>query len=280
MALHEVNLWNVSSRPNSSLDVTSPYGGLVSGRIDLPASSRTAKGFKVRVSGSHTIEDYATIQALVTGLGGSVVTNLSGKDVVIEFNTSGSTNGSRGIFAIEGIFVRDWHPDAALTKGVAESVITPLGVDEYKWEGSQAVNNGDTLNLISLKNFSNEVATGDTTISANAMVVLPVAAKPRGLLISVIMDGNYQSVGPHELRVKLTSADGTTVQQSAPLTVVENQLGMTVVTMATYTNGVHDELSTTGFKLIFCNDSTSNLTLSSVRIVIQSISNPDFTRGY
>lgn len=280
MALYEVNLWNINSRPNSSLDLTAPYGGLLAGRIDLPRNARTAKGFKVRVSGTHTIEDYASIQSLVTGLGGSVIMEPGNDTVPIEFNTSSSTNGTRGIYAIEGIFVRDWHPDAALTKGLAESLIRPLGVDEYQWDGSQAVNNGETLNLISLRNFSNEVSTGETTISASSILVLPVSAKPRGLLITTVLDGKYANIGPHELRVKLTGADGATAKQTASAFCVENQMGMISTTIPTYTYGVHDELSTTGFKLVLCNDSTSNLTLTSVRIIVQNISNPDFTRGF
>lgn len=279
MALHEVNLWTINSRTHSSLDYENAYGGLETGRIDLPESYSKAKMFKVRVAGSHTIETYASLSALLTGIGGQSVVNLTGREAIIEFNTSTTTNGKRGIYSVEGIFVRDWHPDAALTKGEAESTIVSHGVDQYVWTGNQSVGNGATLNLLSLDGFSNEVTTGDTTINAQAMVVLPVAAKPRGLVFSVILDGEYANAGPHDMRVQLRSADGTTIQQSNPLYILDKKLNKTVATFATFTNGVYDELSTTGLKIVFLNDSASALSLTGVTITVQNISNPDFTRG-
>ncbi|WEU68290.1 putative hydrolase [Escherichia phage vB_Ec_Tarrare] len=279
MALHEVNLWNFNSRTHSSLDVGAPYGGLYSGRIDLPESYRKSKMFKVRVSGTHALETYASYSAMLTGIGGTSVSNLNGREAIIEFNTSSSTNGLRGIYSVEGVFVRDWHPDEALTKGAAEMFIKPHGVDEYVWTGSQSVGNGSELNLLSLNGFSTDVATGATTINAASLVVLPAEVKSRGLIISVILDGTYDQQGPHEMKVQIRSADGKTLQQSSPLYVLDKNVKKLTATFADYTLGVYDESSTTGFKLVFINDSTSNMSLTGVRIVVQNISNPDFTRS-
>lgn len=279
MALHELNLWNVDSRTGSSLDVGAKYGGLSAGRIDLPESHKRAKGFKVRISGTNTLESYASLSALLTGIGGRSVTNLQGREAIIEFDTTTSASGARGIHSVEGIFVREWHREAALTKGEAEKYITSHGVDEYEWTGAQSVEHATSLNLLSLQNFSNEVATGATTINAASLVVLPVEVKTRGLFITVILDGEYSLQGPHDMNVQLRSADGTTILQTHTTYILNKKLNKLTVNLATYTNGVYHELSTTGFKLYFTNDSTSAMTLKEVKIIVQNVSNPDFTRG-
>lgn len=279
MALHELNLWTFDSRTGSSLDAFDKYGGLAAGRIDLPEDYRKAKGFKVRLSGTNTLETYASLSALVTGIGGRNVGNTNGREAIIEFNTTSSTNGVRGIHAIDGIFVRDWHRDSALTKGEADKYIVSHGVDEYLWTGEQSVEHGSSMNLLSLANFSTDVTTGDSTINAATLVILPVAVKPRGILVTVTVDGEYSLQGPHDMLIQIREADGTTIVQNVPVYALDKKLNKLTATFAMYTNGVYDDLSTTGFKVQFENASTSAMTLKEVRIVVQNISNPDFSRS-
>lgn len=279
MALHELNLWHVDSRTGSSMDIGGKYGGLSAGRIDLPETYRKAKGFKVRITGTNTLESYASLAALLTGIGGRNINNVQGREAIIEFDTTNSTNGVRGIHSVEGIFVREWHREAALTKGEAEKLIVSHGVDEYVWTGAQSVEHGTSMNLLTLDNFSTDVATGDTTINAASLVVLPVAAKPRGLIVTVTLDGEYSLQGPHDMLIQLREADGTTVLQTSPVYILDKKLHRVTATFAMYTNGVYDELSTTGFKIQFENASTSAMTLKEVKIVVQNVSNPDFTRS-
>lgn len=282
MALHELNLWHIDSRTGSSLDVGGQYGGLTAGRIDLPESVMKVKGLKVRITGSHTLESYASLSALVTGIGGSVVSNLNGgNETVIEFNTASSSSGVRGIYSVEGIFVRDWHPNAALTKGEAMNLIDTFGVDTYKWSGTQDVAASGNMNLLTLNGLGTDVTQGDSTLSASSLVILPVAARPRGITVSVIMDGEYAAGGSgyQDFRIQMRGADGTSVIQTVPLFVPNKKLEKAVATFHVFTNGVYDELSTTGFKLMFLNDSTSVLTLKNVEIVVQDVSNPDFTKA-
>lgn len=277
MALHELNLWHVDSRTGSSLDVSGQYGGLSAGRIDLPPYHHMAKGFKIRLTGTNTLESYASLSALLTGIGGRNVSQ--GREANIEFDTSGSTNGVRGIHSVEGIFVREWHREEALTKGEAEKCVVPYGVDQYIWTGTHSVEHGTDMNLLSLQNFSTDVATGDTTINAQSMVVLPVAVKPRGILITVVIDGEFTQQGPHDMCLQLRSADGTTILQSIPTFVLAKKVAKITAVFTTFTNGVYDELSTTGFKLYFVNPSTAAINLKEVNITVQNISNPDFTRN-
>lgn len=279
MALHELNLWNVDSRTGSSLDVGDKYGGLSAGRIDLPEVHEKAKGFKARISGTNILESYASLSALLTGIGGSRINNLQGRDAIIEFDTARSSSGVRGVHSIEGIFVREWHRESALTKGEAEKCIMSHGVDEYTWTGTQSVAQDTALNLLALQDFSTDVATGATAINAESLVVLPVEVKTRGLFITVILDGEYSVQGPNDMSVQLRSVDGTTILQTHPTFVLDKKLNKLTVNLSTYTKGVYHELSTSGFKLYVTNDSGSAMTLKEVKIIVQNVSNPDFTRG-
>lgn len=282
MALHELNLWNINSRTGSSLDVGGKYGGLTSGRIDLPASAMKAKGFRVRIAGTHSLESYANLNALVTGIGGTQTVGLSsGMETVIEFDTSKTSSGARGVYSVEGIFVRDWHPHDALTKGEAMNLIDTFGVDTYRWSGTETIAASSNLNLLTLNGLGTDITQGDSTINAAAMVILPVAARPRGVMITVILDGEYEAGGSgyQDFRIQMQGADGTTVMQTVPLFVPNKKLEKSSATFPVFTNGVYDELSTTGFKLMFLNDSNSSLTLKDVEIIVQDTSNPDFTRA-
>lgn len=280
MALHELNLWNMDSRTGSSLDVTAKYGGLRAGRIDLPEMASKAKGFKVRIGGKATLESYTTLAGMVTAIGGSVVSNLTGPEKIIEFDTSTSNTGARGIYAVEGVFVRDWHPNEALTKGEAMKLIDTHGVDTYLWKGTEDIAASTNKNLLSLNGLGTELTLGVTTLNATSLVILPVAEEPRGIIVTVRLDGEYEAggTGYQDFRVQLQAADGTTPIQTVPLFVPNKRLDKSTAVFVLYTNGVHDELSTTGFKLAFLNDSNAKVTLSEVNIAVQNISNPDFTR--
>lgn len=278
MALHELNLWTMDSRVHSSLEVTSAYGGLSAGRIDLPVDHSKAKGFKVHTSKDGTTETYGSLSAMLTAIGGRKITNLTGDETVIEFNTNGTTNGVRGITAVCGMFVRAWNPNSALTKGEADMMIVSHGLDVYSWDGSSDVKASAKKNLIEL-GLSTDIAQGNSTINASDLVALPVDPKSRALLISVSLDGQFEGNGPHDFRLMLTDPDGTTSRQTVPLYSLDSKLDCTTANFLMYTNGVYDEFSTTGFKLVFVNDSQSKVSLTTVKIVVQSISNPDFTRA-
>lgn len=277
MALIEKNLWHVDSRVGSSLDTSGTYLGLSAGRIDLPSNHRLVKAYKVRVDTQRTPESYASFNAMLTAIGGRSVPNLSGTDEIIEFDTKSTTNGVRGIYSVEGVFVKDWHPHEALTKGEAENLIMTHGLDVYSWDGSSDVKAGAKKNLIEL-GLSTDIAQGNSTINAADLVALPVDAKSRALLISVSLDGQFEGNGPHDFRMMLTDPDGTTSRQTVPLYSLDSKLDCTTANFSMYTNGVYDEFSTTGFKLVFVNDSQSKVALTTVKIVVQSVSNPDFTR--
>lgn len=281
MALHEQNLWTINSRTGSSLDVSGKYGGLTAGRIDLPEAASKAKGFKVRVAGTHSLESYGSLSAMVTGIGGSVVKGLDNNVTVIEFRTASSSSGERGVYSVEGVFVRDWHPNSALTKGEAMKLIDTFGVDTYEWDGSQVIGASSNLNLLGLNGLGTEVTQGDSTINGSTLLILPVADRPRGVLITVVLDGEFEAGGSgyQDFRIQLQDADGTKAIQTVPLFVPNKKLDKTKATFSVYTNGVYDELSTTGCKIALLNDSTNSLTLKGVEIIVQDTSNPDFTRS-
>lgn len=277
MALIEKNLWHIDSRVGSSMDTSGSYGGLTAGRIDLPANHKKVKAYKVRIGGKTLLESYASFNAMLTAIGGRSVPNLSGTDEIIEFDTKSTTNGARGIYSVEGVFVKEWHPHEALTKGEAERLVMTHGLDVYSWDGTSDVKAGAKKNLIEL-GLSTDIAQGNSTIKASDLVALPVDAKSRALLITVSLDGQFEGNGPHDFRVMLTDPDGTTSRQTVPMYSLDSKLDCTTANFSVYTNGVYDEFSTTGFKLVFVNDSQSKVTLSTAKIVVQSISNPDFTR--
>lgn len=278
MALHEVNLWTFNSRVGSSLDTTGSYGGLTAGRIDLPVSHKVAKGFKIRVGGTHTVSSFATLALMLTAIGGREVkgTNEFG-GTTIEFDTKTTTDGERGIYSVEGIFVKEWHPNDALTKGEAMMHLMTHGVDEYTWDGSEALSKGVGKNLFSLGGISTDVTQGITTINAASLVVLPVSAQSRGLVLTVVVEGDYSESGPHDFDIQLKSADGSEILQATSMYTSSSSVNKSTAHFHLYTNGVHDELSTTGVKLEMVNRSDTEFTLKKVKLVAQNTSNPDFT---
>lgn len=281
MALHQKNLWIVTSRSNSSLDVTDALGGLTAGCIAIPLSTLNGnKGLRVFTTTQPTVpEDYGNFQALVTGLGGRNINSAGNGHAVIEFDTASSNNGSRGVYRIEGLFEREIHYHDALTKGEAMRYITPHGIDEYNWTGAGSVAAGASKNLLTLGDYSTDVTEGDTTLQANAMVILPATRLTRGVFVTVVVDGTYEGNGPHDFRLELRAADDSEVIQNAPLYSLTNQVKKCAATFSVYTNDFHHEFSTTGFKLSFVNTSQSTVSITSVKVIAQTVSNPDFTLG-
>lgn len=281
MALHQKNLWIVTSRANSSLDVLDALGGMTAGCISIPLETLNGiKGLRVFTTNAPTVpEDYGTIQALVNGLGGRSISSVGNGSAIIEFNTANSTSGSRGVYRIEGLFEREFHYHEALTKGEAMRFIAPHGVDEYNWTGAGNVTAGASKNLLSLGAFSTDVTEGDTTIQANAMVVLPATNRTRGVVVTVVVDGTYEGNGPHDFRLELRAADDSEVIQNVPMYALTNQVRKAAATFSVYTNSTHHEFSTTGFKLSFVNTSQSTISVTNVKVIAQTISNPDFTLG-
>lgn len=281
MALHQKNLWIVTSRANSSLDVMDALGGLTAGCISIPLEVLNGnKGLRVYTTTQPTVpEDYGNFQALVTGLGGRSITNTGGGSAIVEFDTVSSTNGSRGVYRVDGLFEREFHYHDALTKGEAMRFITPHGVDEYNWTGAGSINAGASKNLLSLGDYSTDVTEGDTTMQANAMVVLPATRMTRGVIVTVVVDGTYEGNGPHDFRLELRAADDSEVIQNVPMYSLTNQVKKCAATFMVYTNSLHHEFSTTGFKLSFVNTSQSTVSITAVKVVAQTISNPDFTLG-
>lgn len=279
MALHQKNLWIVTARPNSSLDVTDALGGLTAGCISIPLDVLSGvKGLRVFTTTQPTVpEDYGNFQALVTGLGGRSINGAGNGYATVEFDTSSSNTGSRGVYRVEGLFEREFHYHEALTKGEAMKFIAPHGIDEYNWTGTGTVKAGASKNLLTLGNYSTDVTSGDTTIQANAMVVLPATIRTRGVMLTVVMDGTYQGNGPHDFRFELRDANDSVVFQNAPMYALTNNVKKVTANFMVYTNGTGDELSTTGFKISFVNDSQSDVSISAVKIIAQTISNPDFT---
>lgn len=281
MALHQKTLWTYHTRTGSSLDTTSPYGGLTAGSMYLADGvSRAMQGVRVYNSKNpNSPEDYSNLNALVAAIGGSQVTGLQGHGVTIEFDTSKSTDGTRGILKVDGLFDREIHYNDALTKGEAIRFMSPHGLDVYTWTGSGDVAAGASKNLLTLGDYTTDIAAGSTTIQANAFVALPVATRSRGVLLTVIIDGTYEGNGPHDFRVELRDAADSTVYQNAPLYGLTNNIRKVTTSFLLFTNGVHDEFSSTGYKISLVNDSQSKISVTGVKLVAQTISNPDFTVG-
>lgn len=280
MALHQRNLWIVHSHEGSSLDAKDALGGLTAGAITLPADYIKAKGLRVYTTSKPDVpEDYGSLSAMITAIGGSQVTGLNRRKAVIEYDTTSSTTGSRGIFKIDGLFSREFHYQDPLTKGEAMRFMMPHGVDEYNWTGSQAIAASANVDMTGLVAYSTDVTQGVTTIQGGSLIAIPAAPANRGLVTTVLVSGTFAGNGPHDFRLQVREADGTTVMQSVPRYNLANEVVNVAASFPLFTNGVTDDLSTTGFKLAFLNDSQSAFTLKAVKIVVQSVSNPDFTVG-
>lgn len=281
MALHQRNLWIVTSRSNSSLDVMDAHGGLTAGCLTLPKRIvAKSMGLRVYTTTAPTIpEDYGNMNALLTGIGGSAIAGHSTENITIEFSTDSSNSGSRGVYRIDGLFEREFNHSDALTKGEALRFIAPHGIDEYNWTGTANINAGASKNLLSVGDFTTDVATGDTTIKTGAMVVLPATVRSRGVMLTVILDGTFAGNGPHDFRFELRDATDSTAFQSIPSFALTNNIKKATANFMVYTNGLDDELGTTGFKISFVNNSQSTITVNGLKIIAQTISNPDFTLG-
>lgn len=278
MALHQRNLWIVTSHAGSSLDSKDSLGGLTSGAITLPKEFITARGLRVYTTSKPDVpEDYGSLTALITAIGGSQVTGHNHRRAIIEFNTGSSTTGSRGIFRIDGLFNREYHYQDPLTKGEAMRFMMPHGLDEYNWTGSQAINAGSDVDMTGLVAYSTDIVQGVTTIQGGSLIALPAAPTNRGLLTTVVVKGTFAGNGPHDFRLQARDAAGEVIQ-SIPRYNLSNEVENVAASFPLFTNGVSDELSTTGYKLAFYNDSQSAFTLKAVQIVVQSVSNPDFTQ--
>lgn len=278
MALEQVNLWNVRHRENSSLDYVDEFGGLVSGMITLPSGHTKAKLFKVYTTTNPTVaEDSVTVASMLTAIGGRKVSGLHNQFTTVEFNTATSTNGRRGIIRVDGLFDRAFHESDPLTKGEAMRNMMPHGLDQYTWTGGQRVAASNEVNLLALNGISTDIATGSTTIHTQSLVAIPASPFTRGLMVTTVVTGTYEGTGPHDFCVQIRSADGTTVLQTNPSYNLDNNVKCNATTSFLYTNGVNDELSTTGFKIYFKNTSQSAISLSAVKMVVQSVSNPDFS---
>lgn len=281
MALHQRNLWIVHSREGSSLDITDSIGGLTAGRMELPNGFLKAKGLRVYTTGKPDVpEDYGSLNAMVTAIGGSQVAGHNiHRTAIIEFDTTNSSTGSRGIFRIDGLFAREFHYQDPLTKGEAMRFMMPHGLDEYNWDGSQSVAAAASLDMTGLISYSTDITQGVTTIQGGSLIAIPAAPTNRGIITTVLITGTFAGNGPHDFRLQARDADGTTVLQSVPRYNLTNDVVSVAATFPMYTNGVTDDLSSTGYKLVMVNDSQSAFTLKSVKIIVQSVSNPDFTVG-
>lgn len=282
MALHQGNLWTVNSRANSSLDVMDALGGLTAGCLTLPEHYRHARGFRVyTTTAPHAPEDYGNINAMVTGIGGSQVTGLNDSRATIEFMTEGSTSGRRGIFKVDGLFDRPFNYSDPVTKGEAMRFMMPHGIDEYNWTGTKSVASGARINLSSLPDYSTDITQGSTTIKNGNFVVLPATPMTRGLIITAMVTGTYEGGSSlFDFRMQIRDGSGGTVIQDVASYSLTREVVSKAFTFSLFTNGIHDELGTTGFRLAFANDSSdSAFNLTGVRVLIQNISNPDFSLG-
>lgn len=281
MALHQKNLWIVTSRANSSLDVLDALGGMTAGCIAIPFNVLNGvKGLRVFTTNNPTVpEDYGNFQALVTGLGGRSVSAAGNGSAIIEFNTTNSTSGTRGVYRVDGLFEREFHYHEALTKGEAMRFIAPHGIDEYNWAGAESVAASASKNLLTLGDFTEEVREGGVIIQANSMVVLPSTDRTRGVIITLVIDGTYEGSGAHDFNLELRSSDGTKVLQGSALWGLTTKVEKASATFALYTSSNHHELSTTGFQPVLTNTSQNSVSLTGVKIIAQTISNPDFTVG-
>lgn len=280
MRLHQKNLWTVTSHEGSSLDKFDAVGGLTAGAICLPPEFYSkAKGIRVwTTKNPDAPESHSSHNAFATSIGGKHIKTSNGPTIV-EFDTSNSTDGIRGIYKIDGAFEYEHQWNEPLTKAEALKHIIPHGLDEYNWDGSKEVTASSSVDMTELLSYSTDIAQGVTTLNGGLLVAIPATAVSRGLFTTVIVKGTFAGNGPHDFRLEARDADGTTVLQSIPRYNLTNEVSNVSATFPLYTNGLDDDLSTTGYKLAFLNDSQSTFTLKAVKIIIQSVSNPDFSQA-
>lgn len=282
MALHRKTLWTVDTRAGSSLDVSSGYGGLTAGCMTLPESVRHAQGFRVYTDKNpNAPEDYASINALVTGLGGSQVVGLNLNSVTIEFSTASSNGGSRGILQVDGWFDREFSLTDNVTKGEAMQFMRPHGLSLYSWTGSKNVAVGKVAHLTNQANISMDGGSESTTLQQGNLVAIPPSEYTRGIIATAVITGEFQGgAAPYHFRMQVRKGDGIAILYDYAAAVITPVFTNRAFSFPLYTNGLHDELSTNGFKLSIVNDDpAAALVLKKFRLVTQSVTNPDFTLG-
>lgn len=282
MAIYQKNLWHFHSRENSSLDVTDAWGGLIAGSVTFSVPQRGMQGFKVYVHGKIAPENYGSLTAMLTGIGGRNVTSPNERTdyVTIEFNTTTSTDGERGIWKIEGLYLHDYNYFDPLTKGEAMKYLSPHGIDAYDWQGTNTIAPNAGADVIPDTTYTTDIATGSTVYDDSTSIwqVLPPLVETRCLLISVMISGQYESGGiPLDFRIELHKANGDELVQSRSMYVGDVKLEQETANFIIYTNGINDAFSRGGFKVKVFNDGTKNLVLSKARVDVHCISNPDFT---
>lgn len=280
MRLHQKNLWTVTSHEGSSLDQFDAVGGLTAGAICLPPEFYSkAKGIRVwTTKNPDAPESHSSHNAFTSSIGGKHIQTSNGATIV-EFDTTQSTDGTRGIYKIDGAFEYEHLWNEPLTKAEALKFITPHGLDEYNWNGSKEVTASNSVDMTELLTYSTDITQGVTTLNGGLLIALPAVAVNRGLITTVVVKGTFAGNGPHDFRLEARDADGSTVLQSIPRYNLTNDVTSVAATFPLYTNGVDDDLSTTGYKLAFVNDSQSAFTLKAVKIIVQSVSNPDFSQA-
>lgn len=277
MKLYQKNLWIATSHEGSSLDRFDALGGLEAGTIRVPGEwYAKAKGIRVwTTKNTFAPESHTTHNGFTAAIGGKHVFS-NGGDILIQYDTSTSTSGSRGIYRIDGAFERDHHWGDVLTIGEASKIIEPHHLDIYEWTGSQEIVGDAELNLTSLV-FDTPVADGHTTIDGTNMRVIPALEKSRSVIFTVVLTGDFPTDGPHPYRIELRQADGTEVERSSPGYSLTKTINKVMCNFIVYTNGAHDSFTTTGFRLYLCNDSTAKFTLKGVKMLANATTNPDFS---
>lgn len=278
MRLHQKNLWAVASHEGSSLDQFDAVGGLTAGAICLPSEFYAkAKGIRVwTTTKPDAPESYYPINAFTAAIGGKHVKTGNGPYTVVEFDTSKSSDGTRGIYKIDGAFEYEHLWSEPLTKGEAARLIVPTKLDLYDWDGARTITEDQELNMCGLI-YSTTIAEGHTTMENGNMRVLPQSARPRALFLSVDITGEFKTDGPHPFRLEVRQADGVEVERIRPAYFLRNKLNKVTFEFMFYTHGLEDAFSTTGFRLYLVNESTASLSLTGVRIIANAIINPDFS---
>lgn len=281
MPLYHGTIWTIESRVNASFEMKDAYGGLLKGRLDFPKCTSKAKSFYVRHNGTDGGTVYNDLNAMCTGIGGSIVTPQASYETTIEFDTT-KTNLGGGIFQVMAAFAHEPSPYEVVTQADAVRFMRSYGIDTYKWTGSKEISataGNNRFNLATL-DLNQELDTGDTELdgTTKAFRVTPYRVQPRGILVSTLITGSFINKLPHEVCIQIAKPSNNLVYQSAPIAVTSNTMTQINANAMLYTMGLNHAFSHEGFNVNLVNLSAEALTITGVEMRIHTFNNPDFSQ--
>lgn len=274
MAIEQKMLWDVTSRSNSSLDLMDSYGGMIAGCVSLPKEVHKALYFRVYTNKGYPVPvDYADLKLLIQGIGGKQIEGLHEEGVTIEFDAT--TKNIGGILSITGMFNEYCPYDSAVTKGEVMDHLLPHGLDTFEWKGTKDLAHNATMDLIKLPGLAHTVKGGHALIdSRGSVLILPEIMKSRGVMASVSVNGTFteDTLLPLMYQIKVNGE----VVQSVSSIANGMSLDWATTNLMLSTNGIRDDLSVAGFTIELVNPNPQQLTVTDVKLNVQSIINPDY----